>query len=283
MSEIPKRQHFVPRFHLSNFCNDQGKVWAFNTQYKTIKEYSVTQIASQEYFYEVNPNAPDGKLEKLLSELENNCSQIFKHIIDTKSLKELSDDDRFDLGLYVLAQQHRTSAALSNSIEFQQGFRERVGDWIRELEGNREFKFPDENPKLLWRSTLISSIERVPLLLEKKWVLLISDREFYISDNPSVLNNEIIRLHRGNLGLKNKGIQLFLPLSDSVTLAIFCPEHYNVDHNRTLPYMPEFVQIVNYLQVENSEQFVYSSQKDFALAKDMVEKGQNQRPRPFFA
>jgi Protein of unknown function (DUF4238) len=47
----------------------------------------------------------------------------------------------------------------------------------------------------------------------------------YISDNPITLFNSKDFGFRGNLGLACFGIEIYLPLSSHLTLAIFCPSH----------------------------------------------------------
>ena len=62
-------------------------------------------------------------------------------------------------------------------------------------------------------------------LLSKAWYLLETRPEhpFYVSDNPVVLENRNDFGVYGNIGLAVPGIQIYLPLSSTLMLAMYCP------------------------------------------------------------
>lgn len=142
---------------------------------------------------------------------------------------------------------------------------------------------------------------------EKNWHLFETDEEnpFFISDHPVVLNNEYNFGPYGNLGLGVKGVQVFLPISTTLLLAMFCPSYlrdlYKTKENAiwllensilndklinninsiykhfedftkteliNLSY--ENVKFYNSLQISFSEQYIFSKKNDFSLVKEML-------------
>jgi hypothetical protein len=145
-------------------------------------------------------------------------------------------------------------------------------------------------------------------ILNKSWLLFEANAgtPFYISDNPVALQNEDKDRSplRGNLGLAVRGIQIYLPISSTLTLAFFCQSHEmmirdGVDRMRTslvrdpafpmdfgpmLDWMrafrrgtplgsaPDNVINHNSLQVMHAERWIFCSRPDFALVEEMIEK-----------
>jgi len=117
------------------------------------------------------------------------------------------------------------------------------------------------------------------LLQEKVWVLCEAPAgmPYVISDNPVSKHNMIDRGPRGNLGLKNDGIELYMPLSPKLTLHMMCPkiataalltpelaEIYScaMTNNEPIRMKPENVDFVNSLQVIWAERFVYARNRE---------------------
>jgi len=119
---------------------------------------------------------------------------------------------------------------------------------------------------------------------------------------------------RGNLGLAVKGIEIYLPISSTQTLAFFCRSHQEMIRDgvermrksmvwdpsmgegfgdllswrrafRTgipLPSKPDNVLNHNSLQVSYAERYVFSSTADFELVESMIKDNSAFRigPRP---
>ena len=69
--------------------------------------------------------------------------------------------------------------------------------------------------------------EFVPFFENKTWMLLKTSKQdpFFISDNPVTLQNKKDFGFYGNLGLRVEGIEIYMPLSNQLSLGIFCPSH----------------------------------------------------------
>jgi hypothetical protein len=155
-----------------------------------------------------------------------------------------------------------------------------------------------------------------PYFAEKDWVLLSTDRSshFLIGDHPITMHNSRGREPRGSLGVAVPGVELYCPLSSKLALAMHCPsskseliaavesqagisweraaEDASLDARPWGPAVaflravragiplssePTNVTFFNSLQVASAERFLFSSQKDFALALEMIQHDQEYR------
>ncbi|MGP9712222.1 MULTISPECIES: DUF4238 domain-containing protein, partial [unclassified Psychrobacter] len=72
---------------------------------------------------------------------------------------------------------------------------------------------------------IVSQAEVISILLKKSWILFETTKEnpFFISDNPVTLYNSINMGLYGNLGITLEGIEIYIPLSSTITLGLICP------------------------------------------------------------
>jgi len=172
-----------------------------------------------------------------------------------------------------MLQLNRTKAALKNTERFALDFVEPIKKLAIEL--NAKLDFEEIIPKELWFSMLMKTPNLCIPLINKIWVLLESNKKFYTSDNPIVRQNTINRNpHRGTLGINSDGIEIYFPLSPSLVLCLFCERAYSWLKEKRMPSNAENIENVNSLQVIYSDRFVFSSQNDFELVEDMINKGE---------
>jgi len=144
-------------------------------------------------------------------------------------------------------------------------------------------------------------------LINKDWLLLKTDNKhpYLIGDHPLTMHNMVVQEGRGNLGIAVEGIELYFPLSPNLALAIWCPSHREMLTNSLqsidrlvevsnterdwvrgkgdvlailealqtgdpLRSSPENVEFFNSLQVSTAERFVFSSNDDFSIVKEMI-------------
>jgi hypothetical protein len=148
-----------------------------------------------------------------------------------------------------------------------------------------------------------------PAFIEKDWILLRTDAQhpFIVGDHPLCLHNDIDSGIRGNLGLKVQGIQIYFPLTPELALALYCPSHQEalladikkldklsesdpsvvekfgeawsgamdiveaLQTGGVLDSKSENVDFFNSLQIATAERFVFSSDGNFTLVKDMIQ------------
>jgi hypothetical protein len=161
------------------------------------------------------------------------------------------------------------------------------------------------NPELDKLSTLRGVPDFIksagPHLADKLWMLTKSrlKNAYLIGDDPVVLDNSTPRAaFIGNLGLACEGIEIYLPLSPQLRLALFCPtierlmnaseragSAYASLQAKTFlhslhtgkPYIetPANVKRANALQIAHASRFLISPGDDFQLAEEMIRSNAN--------
>lgn len=79
MSTLTKRQHNVPAFYLRLWCAPgTDSVTCHDLTERKSFGVSPDGILARRYYYEEDPSMPDNRVEKLLSQMEGECSAHFK-------------------------------------------------------------------------------------------------------------------------------------------------------------------------------------------------------------
>jgi hypothetical protein len=227
---IAKVQHYVPRFLLKNFVTGKKEqVWVFDKATGKRFRTNVRNVAAETGFYDFELKDAKLTLEPALSDLEGKTATILKPIIRQASLESLTQEDRHTLSYFLAVQFVRTKQWREMWAAFSEDFAESLrkrGINPDQIEG---YKAPSEKDlKLEAVSAIVTRAkEFAPHFLSKTWVLLKATRNhpFYIGDNPVAMYNNISHGPYGNIGLAVRGIEIYLPLSSHLTLAMWCPSH----------------------------------------------------------
>lgn len=79
MGTLTKRQHNVPAFHLRLWCvPGTDSVTCHDLMEHKAFDVIPDGILARRYFYEEDPSVPDNRVEKLLSQMEGQCSSHFQ-------------------------------------------------------------------------------------------------------------------------------------------------------------------------------------------------------------
>lgn len=275
MNNRVKNQHYVPQFLLRNFSSRTRKfIWAFDKKERynlsnRIRERPIKKVASEEFFYDVFKNDGFKTFEDELEKAENTSAPIINKIIKTRSIKDLTIEERRDLSFFVTIQNFRTKGQLLQTEAFMNKMSEQIRD-------KANIVVPEVDSSIIWFSILEQSKNFYPILFDKVWMLCECDNQFMISDNPVSLQNtintsEII----GTLGLDSYGIEIYLPISPSLTICLFCEKYFKEKghKNKVLPNLKckeENVENLNCLQILNSERFIFSHKNEFGLVKKIL-------------
>lgn len=296
-------QHTVPRFLLKNFAADKKhRVWVFDKH--TGKRYhtNIKNVAAERGFYDIPLGDTQVSLEPELARIESRTAPLLQNILDARSLGTATDGPRAVLSFFLAALFVRTKEYRLRFEHLGQSVKTRLQGRGASASLTDTLTDQDQDTKLAGLRGLIGVPALAPHFLNKVWALFQTPHEFLISDNPITLD------HRpyGNLGLSVRGIQIYLPLSSTLTLALLCPsvaapflraadQFQLLDHvspgeadrllrnpqsTRTfceglaagiaIPLVPENVTRLNSLQVTFSSRFVYSETGDFALVEQMI-------------
>src|SRR6266478_4102532 len=119
-----KRQHYVPRYYLTNFSPDGGKsIGIFNlSQRKVIPSGGLYTQCYEDYFYGKDP-----KLEKALATgIEGPNSLTLKQIIKDDKLPVSKTEDYAGLLVFMILQSARTLSSNEEGEELVREFGDRL-------------------------------------------------------------------------------------------------------------------------------------------------------------
>tara|TARA_R110002110_G_scaffold199752_6_gene410534 strand:- start:845 stop:1696 length:852 start_codon:yes stop_codon:yes gene_type:complete len=282
MNNHVKNQHYVPQFLLKNFSSRGNKfIWAYdkNEKYSVlnqIKERPIKKVASEEYFYDQFKNNKISSYEYALQEAEDATAPIIQKIIETKNIKDLSEVERRTIAFFITLQNLRTKGELLQTETLMKTLSEQLKD-------KANIEVPNIDSKEIWFSMLEQSKKFAQILMNKVWMLSESNNSFYISDNPVTLQNTTDMSEiRGTLGLDSFGIEIYLPISPSLTLCLFCEKFFQNSgyHKNYVPNLicePENIENINSLQIAYSERFIFSHKNEFELVKKQLKNALQQR------
>jgi hypothetical protein len=308
MSNIPKKQHYVPQFLLNNWSQSKKKrVFVFDKKSNKVFSSSIKNIAHENNFYKDEILGYENNTELKLSKLEGDAAPVIKSIISEGTVKNLTDFEHKSLCLFSAVQMLRTN----NTREFIDGFNEILSEKFQAwgVDPNDEANDFSNMSKEEVKSSSIGILNSLPTelvdnFIDKELTLLEAPTNcsFYISDHPIIMHNHFPREHRGNLGIGLYGIEIYFPISPKYCLSFLCADlvaeikQTVMNHKaaKTLGAVnqqdiTELVLMVaclenktsnqisssnmdfnNSNQVINSTRYIYSASDDFSLANDML-------------
>lgn len=223
-------QHYVPQLILRNFSfnKKEDQVWVFNKRTEKIYRSNVRNVASEKGFYDIVMDGEEFSVDPMLTQLEGYTASIVKRILKDKSLENISEDHRTVLSYFLASQCARTRQFRI----LQEDFFHSVEDAIRLIGGDPQTTIgyeplPAGGTKEHAVRDLASAILKfAPFFHNKVWILLKTSQKdpFYISDNPIALQNQKDHGPLGNIGIGVRGIEIYFPLSKTLTLFLLCVE-----------------------------------------------------------
>lgn len=225
------KQHTVPRFLLDNFgMTGKGKrkrFYAFDKTADKVFQVSILDATTRNRFYNVDDHPDKISLEPLLGIYESDAAPVINTLLQHRDIQRLTANERYILAIFVAIQRAR-----SYSVQLQiSHLIDTLTDKLKGMDSTAEQieQTPGGPPSIgtrhLFLRTLLDQRQEADMLLQKDWYLYETDDEhpFYISDNPVTFYNSNNFGHYGNIGFGVKGIQIHLPLSSTLTLAMLCP------------------------------------------------------------
>jgi len=220
----PKRHHWVPRCIQKEFADQKHsspekkiyKVWVFSKDGKQKRLQNIYEVFTCNHMYTLKINGEKNYTAetKFLQKIESEYSSIFKNKIKSKT--PLNEEEHIRLCKFVYAQLQRTKRKKENFQQF-------VKELIPESKNPEELKDYLQNHYV---KGIINALPDITSLLYKMNLsfLCIDDKNkdyFILSDDPCVLFNSDLQWQEFHSpGLKQKNIQLTLPLSPKITLCM---------------------------------------------------------------
>ncbi len=285
-----KKQHYVPQFLLRRFGTgkkNREKIWVLDKLTGKVFQSSVKDVGHENNFYE-HERLKLNTIENLLGNTEcyaaNLIARIRKHGRLFRDKEEIAG-----LSYFFAAQILRPPVVRADIGNFRKIFIDKLRAEIK--------KYPDDHKILgehgvdgdkLASLLFINDIPKLAeLLQEKVWYLhkAPNSSDYIISDNPVARHNMIKRKGRGNLGLRNEGIEIYMPISPEYTIQALCPslsEYQNaLIGGSPLALLPENVEFLNSLQVIWAERFIYARSKEHLIMPiDMLKTNPELREGP---
>jgi hypothetical protein len=271
MSQLTRRQHYVPDFYLSQWANPTGQVTCHDLAKDVIFTCNPANTLVQSYFYEEDPASPDNRIEKILSVMEGACAATFKKITSISATaasdrgagnlaeslrRELGNDDLDNLSQFAAYQYLRVPGAID-----QKAYELQPSD-LTEAERVHAL-----NPGRFVESGYAYVNCRFKAM---KMLMLVSpDREFITSDwpcfdmkdspNSPLLGEEIGR---------DPGVICYMPLAPKVAIVFFTvassrTPRLTITQSRT----DADIRNQNALVIQKAERFVIASREESFIFK----------------
>ena len=259
----PINHHFVPKHFLRPWATDEStQVYVFEAQQNFT--HSLSEICSRNYFHG-NP-----KVEKELSNIERRHEDVLRKIRSTMDLSELSDSEIATLLSFVAFQRNRTRAVKQEVWEsgeeiISEGLREDFEDSSLVLDEQESYidGLTDAYIQSIHYFLIIHGIFGHIILGDLQVALLYNqtDTPFVTCDVPIAHDNPCFKSGESpsGPGVANSGIQLFCPISPSLSIFLYDPECYQVSTNQKgqiLLDQPEVIRKINDLQVYDARDII---------------------------
>lgn len=283
----PRKHHYIPQFLLKHFADNDGKVHVFDKKLNASRHQSTKKIAFENDMYVIKDDTGRKNLEELATMIDEFGCEPIRKLIKYEGLSALTKEERLKLSYFVAAMMIRVPHTRLSALATNNYMIDKWGpDICAEGSDVPISAFTEQVAKNMTVAMMARlTPEFAKYLREKIWLLMKAPEgsHFYISDNPVAKHNLIERPLRGNLGLKNEGIEIYLPIAPHLCLMLLCPKMANLATlspetgvheayytDTPIRSNPDNVIHLNSLQVIHAERFLFSSRNDFHLAQDMI-------------
>jgi hypothetical protein len=223
----PRRHHSVPHFLLQGFAKKKGRVWqthVFDKRDGRKFMASTRDIMVERDFNAIKTEAGVVSLEGYISRLEDLAAPIVRRLIEAQSASILTPNDRENIALFVALQLVRGTGYRAHFIDIAKQFRDTLIKRGMPVD-DPQFEIPDDQAiKLEALHEIATALPMYAGHLHAKDMVVFKapmGHEFIIGDNPVSLDNHKQFAFRGNLGLAVEGVEIYLPLTKSLTLGIW--------------------------------------------------------------
>lgn len=249
-----RRQHYVPKFYLRNFSQNNKSIGLYRfIEGKIIERASIKDSFWKEYFY-----GEDASVENKLAEYERKWSNIISSVIEREQLPD-NEKELVLLRFFMLITSARTWKR-GNQINKE------VAVLIKKLLEVEEptifntsiaegLSIRMANPSLL---SINSAQKILPSMIDLEMDVLINKSaiNYITSDNPTVFCNQLFlekSLTRG-YGWGEHGIQFIVPISPKIAICMYDSEVYKM--NKKIISSIDIIKKLNELFMNNADESI---------------------------
>ena len=257
-----KRQHYVPQSILRKFSRNAATTSLLVMESgRRVPRAPINRQCYEPYFY-----GADQVIEKSFANQESTVGGLLGDL-SPSTLRGLGGPALRELRLFVHYQHARTRGAAESLSRFMSPFLEIASRGTAKL-GSGETDPPQKMPWLkdAQNESIWQAANTTPLLLDLavKFVTAKGKRGFVIADHPVVFYNQFAENHPvlsrfpTSTGLAVKGLQIFMPLSPTVALALYDPVTYSYGSSDLLVGAgPNEVEALNRMQAINAWECIF--------------------------
>lgn len=282
--QITRAQHFVPKFYLRGFADDDGKLFCFDKVAGRIYATSPQNACQERDFYELSPKGgvppvPPNTFEKALSAAESYWAPLHRELIQQAESGTISHNLLLEYAPFLAIQISRTKLHRESTLEaVQKGCQVLVDDPIK-------INFGDVAPPRFSLNPASMAALQATLLFDQKlieryadgfdrhiWTVGIkADRSpLFVSDHPVARRANRAVDGRPLLGIRDVGIEFVFPLDRNKLLLILDRVHFASWRRfdaRSFELNSEQLADYNGVQVRAGYQRIFSDNAEFYLAQ----------------
>lgn len=279
-----KKHHYVPQSVLRNFSigDEKKQVWVFDKM--TGKSYvsSILNAGSENKFNTVKMGEEEVNAEPLFDRIDGELAAVVAKIVRDNALVGLNARDRHVLMQGVAVQMLRTKMFRTTGIDVQQQLKKEMTKYGLATDHLHDPTMDEAKAASLM--AIAESNDITDSLGKMIMQLMGTDsNSLWISDNPVTMYNS---LPYGDKGLKERGTEIYFPISKNLVLAFLCPSYFETYRQKypaahviefirkniiaPLPMTDKNVGFMNMLQISNSSRFLYSAENEFSFAQEFL-------------
>jgi hypothetical protein len=298
-----KGQHFVPRFYLANFVDNDGLVWTYDSKEDDVHPSTPEKTARQTNFYstEIRAGEYNDALDHWLQSVEDKAANCYPKLLNGEMI---SEQEKADLAVFFSSLHTRSPAIINASAEIQGYIAQHASDFvlqdrqrferlIDQLDKKRgevtsqsvrdeTFAFAIDKSRYVMEvhqkaglSAMLGTDRLTDVFLRMTWIVFSSEHQHLIaSDNPLVRVTPAGKVHPlfGDGGFLNKHVIVTVPLTPSRLLEMRWTKH----PPGIYPAEKQQGRIYNRQRAYFAERYLYASLNDVgirALARRYSEPG----------
>lgn len=259
-----KKQHYVPKFYLKNFTDNN-----FLSIYNIEKNEIITNAYFESQCYKKYYYGEDGTWEELLGKYEKEWAKLFRDIIGN-SKYILNDDEKSLIKQFSIIQLIRTPsrekffkevAWESFKVPYEMQLKKEKIPISKELLEYSKKHFDTEYMQNIPKQNLEKYEEYLEHIEDLSVCILeyTCNTKLISSDNPIMKYNNFITT---SLGFRNAGLVLFFPINSEKLIVIFDEKMYPKYKDK------QYYKINNSKEVEVINSFIYTSADKIVFYKD---------------